>query len=119
MILFVLGGNTTYEQWSLAEQRRRDALEDLRVAAEAAKPKKRRHKRLARERFLRSSEWLEAREACFERLGRLCLQCGSADQIQVDHIKPRSKFPELALVQSNLRPLCWPCNKAKAARVLP
>ena len=66
--------------------------------------------------FYRSPEWIAARDECLAAKGRICSACGSTDQINVDHIKPRSKFPELALEQTNLRPLCWPCNRAKAAR---
>ena len=69
-----------------------------------------------RQEFYRSPEWIAARDECLAAKGRICSACGSTDQINVDHIKPRSKFPELALEQTNLRPLCWPCNRAKAAR---
>ena len=31
----------------------------------------------------------------------------------VDHIKPRSKYPELSLVFDNLQVLCGACNKGK------
>lgn len=75
-------------------------------------------KQVLRERFYRSEEWIKARDLCLATKGRVCVGCGATKLIQVDHIKPRSKFPELALDQSNLRPFCWPCNKAKAARVL-
>lgn len=32
-----------------------------------------------------------------------------------DHIKPVETHPELALVRSNVRGTCWPCNKAKGS----
>jgi len=87
----------------------------IREAEDQTKPKK--VKRSAkRARFYRSPEWREAREKCFAEKGRACVECGCPEQINVDHIKPRSKFPELALVQSNLRPLCWPCNKRKGTK---
>jgi len=35
-------------------------------------------------------------------------------QIHVDHIKPRSKFPELELVFDNLQVLCDDCNIGKS-----
>ena len=34
--------------------------------------------------------------------------------MHVDHVKPRSKFPELALDLSNLQVLCNLCNVAKS-----
>jgi 5-methylcytosine-specific restriction endonuclease McrA len=33
--------------------------------------------------------------------------------LTVDHIKPRSKYPALALVLSNLRVLCRRCNSSR------
>lgn len=36
--------------------------------------------------------------------------------IHVDHIKPRSKFPELALDVNNLQILCEDCNVGKLNR---
>lgn len=37
-------------------------------------------------------------------------------KINVDHIKPRKYFPELALVEDNLQVLCGTCNKRKGNR---
>jgi len=36
--------------------------------------------------------------------------------LAVDHIKPRSKYPELALARENLQILCRRCNSAKGNR---
>ena len=48
-----------------------------------------------------------------------CVICGASMQdgikIHVDHILPRSKFPQLELVKSNLQVLCEPCNVGKGA----
>ena len=33
--------------------------------------------------------------------------------MNVDHIKPRKKYPELALDKSNLQVLCEECNHGK------
>ena len=38
----------------------------------------------------------------------------SGDKIHVDHILPRSKFPDLALEFSNMAVLCETCNIAKS-----
>lgn len=92
-----------------ADYARWEAEQPRRVRGRSAKAR-------ARQQFYLSPEWLAARSECLESKGRICAVCGSADQINVDHIKPRSKFPDLALEQTNLRPLCWPCNRTKAAR---
>ena len=44
--------------------------------------------------------------------------CGKVPDhgINVDHIKPRKFFPELALDFDNLQILCGRCNKAKGNR---
>ncbi len=69
--------------------------------------------------FYASSEWRLVRKQVVEEQGRVCQKCRShiADDydLTVDHIKPRSKFPELALNKSNLQVLCRRCNSAKGA----
>ena len=67
-------------------------------------------------RFYRSRTWLALRyEALRNAHGRCCL-CGAsgvAARLEVDHIKPKSIFPELALDPSNLQVLCRDCNQGK------
>ena len=63
--------------------------------------------------FLKSKEWKETRQKILEFYGKKCMACGSIEKIQVDHIKPRSKYPELELDVTNLQVLCWECNKIK------
>lgn len=65
--------------------------------------------------FAASDEWKSVRKKAIELYGAKCMRCGSAEHINVDHIKPKSKYPELALDLGNLQILCWPCNKAKSA----
>ena len=69
--------------------------------------------------FYTSSEWRLVREQVIQEQGRVCQECGSPIKddfdLTVDHIKPRSKFPELALDKSNLQVLCRKCNSAKGA----
>jgi HNH endonuclease len=68
--------------------------------------------------FYESREWLDLRYRVLQKSGGSCKLCGcraSADNpIQVDHIKPRSLHPELALAESNLQPLCKNCNQGKS-----
>ena len=75
-----------------------------------------------RERFYSSSEWLSLRDQAIREYGRTCAMCGRAlrrdSELTVDHIKPRSRFPELSLERSNLQVLCRSCNSSKGARLL-
>jgi hypothetical protein len=55
------------------------------------------------------------RQAIYERDGNACLECGTADDLTLDHIYPWSKGGEDTF--DNLRTLCRPCNSSKGARV--
>jgi hypothetical protein len=69
--------------------------------------------------FYSSREWLELRYRVLKKSAGCCLCCGNRgnpdNPLQVDHIKPRSKFPHLALSESNLQVLCRDCNLGKGA----
>ena len=69
--------------------------------------------------FYASSEWRLVRKQVVEEQGRVCQEChqhiSDDNDLTIDHIKPRSKFPELALDKSNLQVLCRRCNSAKGA----
>jgi len=39
-----------------------------------------------------------------------CIWCGATDTLEVDHIRPKSLFPELVFEISNGRTLCHPCH---------
>ncbi|WP_461533464.1 HNH endonuclease [Sinomicrobium sp.] len=67
-----------------------------------------------RDPFFYSTEWKTLRLEVLEKYGRKCLLCGSEDSIHVDHIFPRSIFPELELDVNNLQPLCHSCNDKKS-----
>lgn len=69
--------------------------------------------------FYNSREWIQLRFRAlaehFKRYGHRCRCCHRKHvELHVDHIKPRSKFPELALEQSNLQVLCKECNLGKS-----
>lgn len=68
--------------------------------------------------FYQSKQWASVRYAALIRADGRCKCCGasSADgaRLHVDHIKPRSKFPELALSLDNMQVLCDLCNVAKS-----
>lgn len=69
--------------------------------------------------FLSSWDWLTLRYWILRKYGRRCMCCGRTPEdgakIHVDHIKPRSKFPQLALDEANLQILCGDCNQGKGA----
>lgn len=87
-----------------------------------AKPKGRRRQQHAKERdpFLRSWEWKQVRYDVLRDHGGCCSLCGRNQSdgivLNVDHIKPRRKYPELALTKSNLQVLCHDCNMGKGNR---
>lgn len=68
--------------------------------------------------FFESPAWRVLRYRVLVEHGGRCQCCGRSAvdgvAIHVDHIKPRSKFPELALEQTNLQVLCEDCNLGKS-----
>ena len=85
------------------------------------KNKKRRKKVTYRsdDGFYKSREWLELRVRVLEKYECKCMMCGRSPKfhrvvIHVDHIKPRSKFPNLSLDFNNLQLLCAACNLGKS-----
>ena len=65
--------------------------------------------------FYDSPEWRTLRYQALKASNGKCQLCGSTGQLHVDHIKPRSKHPELALRLDNLQVLCKDCNLGKGA----
>lgn len=67
--------------------------------------------------FLRSYEWRSVRMEVLKKYGARCQCCGASAAtgavINVDHIKPRKLFPDLALDIENLQVLCDACNHGK------
>lgn len=68
--------------------------------------------------FYRSEIWKGLRYQALKKHGARCQCCGASAKtgavLHVDHIKPRSKFPALALDLDNLQILCAPCNEGKS-----
>lgn len=68
--------------------------------------------------FYSSNDWIQLRYQAFEKFGNKCSCCGNTPEngavLQVDHIKPRSHYPEIALDINNLQILCDACNKGKS-----
>ena len=81
-------------------------------------PKKRQFnyvKGMKSQEFYKTREWLELRYKVLAKYGRLCQCCKTTNAVfHVDHIKPRSLFPELELDINNLQVLCESCNIGKS-----
>lgn len=69
--------------------------------------------------FYDSDEWLLLRCMVLRHYGFRCQCCGASGrtvELHVDHIKPRSKHPELELTFSNCQVACKACNLGKSNR---
>lgn len=70
------------------------------------------------DRFYASRAWKEVRYFVLQRDGATCACCGARASdgvcMWVDHIKPRSVYPELQLDPENMRVLCDDCNQGKS-----
>lgn len=68
--------------------------------------------------FYKSSAWRKIRFSVLRGSDYKCCLCGASKEsgavLHVDHIKPRSKYPALALEPENLRVLCDYCNIGKS-----
>jgi hypothetical protein len=69
------------------------------------------------DQFYNSTDWISIRNKKLNSTINKCNFCDSENDITVDHIKPRSKFPELALSIHNTQLLCRSCNSAKGNRI--
>lgn len=70
----------------------------------------------ASQQFYRSRSWQSVRYQFLKTVEKKCVLCGSVrGPFHVDHIKPRSRYPHLALNRNNLQLLCAPCNLGKGA----
>lgn len=67
--------------------------------------------------FLSTYAWRKLRMEALKKYGPRCQCCGATPAngavINVDHIKPRKKWPSLALDLNNLQILCHDCNHGK------
>lgn len=71
---------------------------------------------LGSQRFYTSEAWRMLRYRVIVTYGKMCMACGETrGRIDVDHIKPRSRYPELQFDFNNLQILCESCNLGKKA----
>ena len=67
--------------------------------------------------FYSTREWKELRYIILSNNPKKCMLCGRRGKsLHVDHIKPRSIYPELELDINNLQILCGECNLGKSNR---
>lgn len=88
-----------------------------RIGAEIALPPPKLAPRDTGDPFYQSFEWRRLRMQILEQRGARCECCGRVAmdgiKINVDHIKPRKRYPSLALDPTNLQVLCDECNHGK------
>jgi len=63
-------------------------------------------------------KWKKLRKIVLHRYGCRCMRCGITptlkSDVHVDHIKPKSKYPDLKYEITNLQVLCSECNIQKS-----
>jgi hypothetical protein len=65
--------------------------------------------------FYKSKEWVRLRYEVLRAYEKKCMVCfAERVELHVDHIKPLSKHPDLALDFDNLQELCRDCNIGKS-----
>jgi 5-methylcytosine-specific restriction endonuclease McrA len=91
------------------------AANQIHYKPDAFKKQSRIRENLYGDGFYSNEKWLRLRYQALIKYGKRCMVCGDMEsQIHVDHIKPRSKYPELELEISNLQILCKACNLGKS-----
>jgi 5-methylcytosine-specific restriction endonuclease McrA len=56
----------------------------------------------------RDGQWM-----CYLQITRACPRFLDRDQITLEHVYPRAKYPELKYIVDNIKPSCEFCNKEK------
>jgi 5-methylcytosine-specific restriction endonuclease McrA len=72
------------------------------------------------EKFYAHKEWKLFRIQILKKFGQKCMACGKTSKeksLHVDHIKPRSKFPDLSFDEDNMQVLCEDCNIGKSNNI--
>ena len=105
------------KSWKRSIKRRAEARHAVRKMKQAGGVSRREARLclLPNDAFYQTDEWRTLRLSVIDAYGRRCMKCCETDgEIHVDHIKPRSKYPELSLTFSNLQVLCRRCNQEKS-----
>jgi 5-methylcytosine-specific restriction endonuclease McrA len=64
--------------------------------------------------FFSSNDWRLLKNYIYAKYENICVCCGADKELQIDHIKPITKAPSLALHHHNLQILCKTCNQIKS-----
>lgn len=86
------------------------------IAKNIKRHKKKKNKKVVKvdSCFYETREWQELRYRVLKKYSRKCMVCFRTNlELHVDHIKPISRYPELALDEANLQVLCRDCNLGK------
>ena len=79
------------------------------------KPATKRTQKKVRHEFYDSDAWQKLRRKAIRKYGCKCMKCEIKNvEMHVDHIKPRSLYPDLELDFNNLQILCKGCNMEKS-----
>lgn len=72
-------------------------------------------------RWRNSEDGQQWKQVQYEKQNHKCAQCDfiapTPKHLEIDHIKPISRYPQLAINTKNLQLLCRPCNQSKAAQL--
>jgi 5-methylcytosine-specific restriction endonuclease McrA len=102
---------------SKAKRKARRALDRRITRADKPVAQKLRGIDVKSDAFLSTYEWRKVRMMALKKYGPRCQCCGATPAdgavMNVDHIKPRKLFPDLALDVANLQILCHDCNHGK------
>lgn len=98
--------NAEAKRKELAEKRAIERLKNPPIR------KARKKRKIAPHRAIRNTkEYRVWREAVLRQFNHTCSFCGSKERLELDHIEPVSKRPDLVMETSNARILCNPCHK--------
>lgn len=71
----------------------------------------------ARKVFQDSKKWKQLRQSTLAKY-QSCLSCGTRKGLQVDHVVPMVRRPDMFNHESNLQTLCGPCNRRKGIKAI-
>jgi 5-methylcytosine-specific restriction endonuclease McrA len=55
---------------------------------------------------------------CYLQISKGCPKVLTYEELQLEHVFPRSKYPELKYVLANVKAACAPCNKLKRSNTI-
>lgn len=117
MPCFIAAGHTLSDLENIPEKRKQ-ATFYRRQRKNNSTPKTKKNFKRARSGadFYRTDSWRKLRYKVLAYYGSKCMLCKTEKgSMHVDHIKSRSKFPQLELDFNNLQVLCRDCNMGKSA----